>query len=184
MNLRRSDQHICVRPFEQTDAELFYAAVRESLDSLCRWMPWCTPGYSLEDAQKWVAHCHHARRARTEFALGIFSEPEGRLLGGTGINRIDRVYGIGNIGYWVGTPHTGRGIARAAARMAADIGFCELGLTRLEIVVLADNPASQRVAAAAGANLECVARNRLRFNGEARDALVYSLVPADIGIDG
>ena len=50
----------------------------------------------------------------------------------------------------------------------------------VEIVVLAHNFASQRVASALGATRECRARNRLYFQGKAHDAIVYSLVPEDM----
>ena len=93
------------------------------------------------------------------------------------INPINK---IGNLGYWVSTPYTGRGVARTAALMAADIGFNDLGMTRLEIVVLTHNLASQRVAEAVGARRECIARNRLYFQGRPSDAVVYSLIPGDL----
>lgn len=111
--------------------------------------------------------------------LGVFESASGAVVGGTGINQINKVHGIGNIGYWVSTPHTGRGVAKLAARQAALLGFRELGLTRLEIVALKDNVASQRVAQSIGATFECIARNRLRTQGAAREAAVYSLTPED-----
>jgi RimJ/RimL family protein N-acetyltransferase len=64
-----------------------------------------------------------------------------------------------------------------AARQAARLGFEELGLTRLEIVALTHNLPSQKVAESIGAVRECQARNRLYFQGQPHDALVYSLVP-------
>ena len=88
---------------------------------------------------------------------------------------------MGNIGYWVGTPYVGRGVAQFAAKQAAYLGFNELGLSRLEIVALTHNLASQRVAEALGATRECVARNRLYFKGAPHDAVVYSLIPSDVG---
>lgn len=176
----RANQQIAVRPLTKNDAGAFYAAVRESIDSLAYWMPWCTPEYSSADAENWVAYCEEAWRSQTEFPLGIFDVHTGKVIGGTGINHVTRAYRIGNIGYWVGTPHNGRGVAKAAALMAADIGFKELELTRLEIIVLLHNAASHRVASAIGAKMECNARNRLYFNGAAEDATVYSLVPKDI----
>jgi RimJ/RimL family protein N-acetyltransferase len=55
----------------------------------------------------------------------------------------------------------------------------ELGFTRLEIVVLPGNVASQRAAQGLRATFECTARNRLYVHGHAHDALVYSLTPKD-----
>lgn len=169
-----------VRRFEPSDAPSFLAAVRESLLELLYWMPWCKEDYGLRDAESWMATTRQAWEAGTEFPLGIFERATGKVVGGTGVNHINRAYQIGNIGYWVSSRHVGRGAARFAAKQSASLGFGDLGLTRLEIVVLTHNKASQRVAESLGATRECEARNRLYFQGKPHDAIVYSLVPSDI----
>lgn len=175
-----ADADYLVRRFVPSDAPSMWAAVRASLPGLAHWMPWCTPDYALEDAEAWIRFTQKAWAEQREFPLGIFHAATGAVVGGTGINQINRVHRIGNIGYWVSTPHTGRGVARFAARQAALLGFGELGLTRLEIVALVNNLASQKVAEALGATRECLARNRLFAQGKPQDAVVYSLVPGDL----
>ena len=169
-----------VRRLQLTDAPSFYAAVRESIDELSFWMPWCSKDYSMSDAQAWMQTTSDMWAAGAEYPLGIFDSTTGAVVGGAGVNHINRAYRIGNIGYWVSSKRTGQGIARFAARQSALLGFGELGLTRLEIVVLTHNKASQRVAEALGARLECEARNRLYFQGAPHSALVYSLTPEDL----
>ena len=179
----RSNQHITVRPLTRADTDSLFATVRQSIESLCYWMPWCTPHYSHEDAATWTALCETGWRDKTEFPLGIFDAMTGQVMGATGINNINHAYHSGNLGYWLGTPYRTRGFASVAALMAADIAFTELGLTRLEIVVLLNNEASHRVARAVGATRECNARNRLYFQGQPAEATVYSLVPSDFPMD-
>ena len=169
-----------VRRLQHTDASSFYAAVRESIEDLTYWMPWCSKDYSLSDAEAWMQTTSEMWAAGAEYPLGIFDTKTGAVVGGTGVNHINRAYRIGNIGYWVSSKRTGHGVARFAARQSAVLGFGELGLTRLEIVVLTHNKASQRVAEALGAKLECEARNRLYFQGSPHSAFVYSLVPEDL----
>jgi len=176
--MQAADEYF-TRRLEPEDAASFLSAVRASLPDLAHWMPWCKTDYALEDATAWISFTQAAWSNRTEFPLGIIERKTGSVVGGTGINQINRVHSIGNIGYWVSTPHTGRGIAKLAARQAARLGFCELGLVRLEIVALSGNFASQRVAQAIGAAFECTARNRLHFFGKPHDAAVYSLIPQD-----
>jgi RimJ/RimL family protein N-acetyltransferase len=168
-----------VRRFEPSDASSIFAAVRSSLQELSYWLPWCKEDYALEDAQSWIRFTEEAWSKRREFPLGIFEVRTGAVVGGTGVNQISKAYRTGNVGYWVSTPHTGRGVARFAAKQAALLGFGEIGLTRLEIVVLTHNLASRKVAESIGAMRECQARNRLYFQGKPHDAIVYSLVPQD-----
>ncbi len=168
-----------IRRFEPSDAPSMYAAVQASLKELSYWMPWCKEDYALKDAEAWVQFTQKAWAEETEFPLGIFDTRTGAVVGGTGIHHITKAYRIGSIGYWVSTPHTGRGVARHAAQQAVLLGFETLGLTRLEIITLPHNLASQRVATALGATRECQARNRVYFQGAPHEAVVYSLVKED-----
>lgn len=174
-----ADSKYLVRRFKPSDAPSMLAAVQASLAELVYWMPWCKENYALQDAQNWIRHTEEAWSEGSEFPLGIVEASTGFVVGGTGINHINKAYRIGNIGYWVSTPHTGRGVARFAAKQAAILGFEELGLTRLEIIALTHNLSSQKVAESIGALRECQARSRLYFHGKPHDAVVYSLVPQD-----
>lgn len=173
-------QDIVVRPWAHADAASLHATVRASLPELGAWLPWAHPNYALADSQAWIVQAQEAWAGEREFPMGVFDGASGEVLGGTGVNQINRAHRSGNIGYWVGTSHTGRGVARFAARAAAVFGCRTLGLQRLEIIALPHNIASQRVAESIGARRECVARNRIHFQGRAHDAVVYSLVPNDI----
>ena len=169
-----------LRAYDMADAQLLHAAVRDSVESLSYWLPWCHADYSLADAQTWIAYCTKAWADRSEFPFGIFDRQSGAVLGGIGLNRISGAERSANLGYWVSAPHRGRRIATRAVALAAAFGFGELGLVRLEIVALPQNLASQRVAVNAGATREAEARNRLMFQGRPASAVVYSLIPGDI----
>ena len=180
--LMNSELECLIRPLESTDAVSFYDAVRTSLVELSYNFPWCKLDYSFDDAVSWIRYSQNAWLNRSEFPLGVFDGVSGQVIGAVGISQINKQSRIGNIGYWVGTPFIGRGIARFAAKQAAILAFNELGLTRLEIVTLTHNFASQRVAEALGATRECVARNRLVWQDAPHDAVVYSLVPGDVDL--
>lgn len=171
---------LTVRPLTRDDAAALHAAVRASIASLSAAFPWCHPGYGLADAQARVAHCEAAWERGSEFPFGIFDDRGKALLGCAGLNQVDSSHRSANLGYWVGEPHRRRGVAVAAAIQVARFGFGPLGLVRIEIVTTPGNHASQAVAEKLGATREAVARNRLVVRGVPTDALVYSLVPADL----
>ncbi len=169
-----------VRPLEPADSASLFEVVRASLVELSYNLPWCKLDYSVDDAAAWIRDSQNAWLNRSEFPLGVCDAATGQVIGAVGISQINNQSRIGNIGYWVGTPFVRQGVARFAAKQAAMIAFTELGLTRLEIVTLTHNIASQRVAEALGATRECVARNRLVWQDAPHDAVVYSLIPGDI----
>lgn len=165
-----------IRPFAAGDAPALYAAVRESIASLSRLFPWCSADYALADAEARVAACIAAWRDGTEYPFGIFAcGGKETLLGCVGLNRIDRTKRSANLGYWTGEAHRRRGIATRAAAWTADFGFRVLGLARIEIVVLPENAASQRVAGKLGTVREGLVPDRIVFDGGQVDAVLFSL---------
>jgi ribosomal-protein-serine acetyltransferase len=174
-----TDGVIRIRPCRKTDAREVYEAVRESLDELMPFMPWCHPDYSLEDTRTFLALCSRAWAEETEFNFSILDR-KGDFLGLCGINHINPIIRYANLGYWVRSSGKGQGVATRGARLVAMFGFRQLKLLRLEIVVDLNNPASQRVAEKTGAAREGVLRNRILFNTESRDAVMFSLIPSDL----
>jgi len=169
---------VLLRPYREGDAAPLYAAVRESLATVGRWMTWCHDGYAAGDSSNWVARCAAAWRSGEEYAFAIH-DTRGEYIGASGLNHFNRVHNFANLGYWIRESRQRRGFATAAVRLTAAFGFAALGLTRIEIVAAVDNRPSRRVAERVGAQLECVARNRLLLRGVPVAAAVYSLVPHD-----
>jgi len=166
-----------LRSFQHTDAAAFAAAVRESVATVGRWMPWCHAAYSEAQAHDWFDACHRGSAERAAFEFGIFAAETDRLLGGAGLNQLNLQHNLCNLGYWVRESMQRRGIATRTVRALSELGFREFGLTRIEIVVAHGNEASCGVAIRAGALFEGVARNRLIIGGTPVSASVFSLVP-------
>lgn len=176
-----SDSVIDVRPWRGGDARALYEAARESIATVGRWLPWLDASYALADSEAWVADSARHWRQGTEFRFGVFEPvPGGRCLGGAGLNHLNALHRIGNLGYWVRATCTGRGVAWRAARLVAHFGLTSAGLGRVEILTACDNLASQRVAEKVGARFEGVLRDRLLHRGERIPARLYALVRADL----
>lgn len=164
-----------IRAYEADDAEPLWEAVRESVAEVGRWLPWCHAQYSMAEAVEWIGSRAPLAAEGREYGFAIVGS-DGRLLGGCGVNQINRIHRFGNLGYWVRTSATGRGVATGAVRQLAAFAFGTTDLVRLEIVCAVGNERSQRVAARAGAVREGVLRSRLLLDGQPVDAVMYSLV--------
>jgi len=169
-------QGITIRPLARDDAGAVVEAVSESIADLQPWMPWCHPGYSLEDANTFIDKTRAGLQAGSGFEFAVIVE--GTLGGISGINEIDRGNRRANIGYWVRSSMAGRGVAAAAVGLLRDWAFTQTDLVRLEILVAAGNVRSQRVAEKAGAVREGLLRKRLLIYGVAHDAVIYSITRA------
>lgn len=171
---------IVLRPYQADDVLPLYEAASESIAEIYPWMPWCHPGYTIDDSRSWIGSRLGAW-GRPDYDFVIVERATGRFLGAVGLNQINRVHDFANLGYWVRSSAAGQGIAVLAARLCARFGFDELQLHRLEIVVDVDNRRSLRVAEKVGATREGIARQRSKTGGTWRDAFMYSLLPIDLG---
>jgi len=170
---------LLLRAFQPEDAEELYAAVVESKTELGQWLSWCHADYSIHDTIEFLRLRGEAFR-EGEHSFALFEQSGQRLIGAAGINQLDPVTLRANLGYWLRTTATGHGYATEATRLIARFAFETLNLERIEIVAATGNLASQRVATAAGATREGIARARLRVHGVQHDAVVYSLIRSDL----
>ena len=165
--------HFSLRPYQDSDAAAMSAAVRESTESVGRWMSWAKPNFSDYDALCWFAHCNQARAVGSGHEFGIF-DAEGKYIGGCGLNQFSPVNKMCNLGYWVRQSRQRSGAATAAVLALRDLGLQSLALARIEIVVAEGNVASMGVAQKAGAQHECLARARLQIHGKSFAAHVFA----------
>jgi ribosomal-protein-serine acetyltransferase len=168
---------LVLRPYEDDDAPAVSAAVRESMATVGRWMPWAHAAYSDDDARTWFAITHADRERGTADEFGVFDATDGTFIGGAGLNYIVRAHAFCNLGYWIRATRQRQGAATRCVAVLADHGFRELGMRRIEIVAAVGNAPSEGVARKSGALFECVARNRLLIGETSHDASVFSLVP-------
>lgn len=164
-----------IRRYQRDDAEPVLEAARESTAQIFPWMPWCHPAYSLDESRTWIEHCEKAWEQETEYHFVIVDDAN-LVLGGCGLNQLRPEHRVANLGYWVRTSATKRGVATAAVREVAEFAFRETNLVRLEVVVAIGNVASHRVAVKVGALREGLAHDRLYAHGKSHDAIVYALL--------
>jgi ribosomal-protein-serine acetyltransferase len=155
MRTELSDGTITIRAYRPGIERAVFEAAQESIREIGPLMQTWRHGASYETAARHVAETIRAWQAGAwyDFAIARAGSPD--FLGRVGLDELD-ANGTANVGYWVRTSQTGRGIATAAVRLVARFGFEDLGLRRLELRIAADNPASRRVAEKAGVTFEGV----------------------------
>jgi RimJ/RimL family protein N-acetyltransferase len=147
--LVESDRLI-IRPIDPDTAELVNAAIRDSYAALHTWMPWADHVPDVAETRRHLAAAEQRYLDGSDVALSLWLREGGQFVGGSGLH--DRLGDPAwqEIGYWVRTSLTGRGLASEAVRAIAQVAFDQLGLTGLQIKTSERNMASQRVAERAG----------------------------------
>ena len=120
----------------------------------------------------------YAEDARDDkaYALFVFREDDGALLGGITLSNVRRgVAQSASLGYWAGEMHAGKGYITAAVRAIVRYAFDDLDLHRIEAACQPENMASRRVLEKAGFTHEGQARAYLKINGKWRDHLLFGI---------
>jgi ribosomal-protein-alanine N-acetyltransferase len=103
----------------------------------------------------------------------------GEAVGGTGFAPgadVERY--SAEVGYWLGEPFWGRGIAAEAVRLVSAYAFGSCNMLRLFALPFADNARSIRVLEKAGYAREAILRAGSVKDGRPRDQALYALVNA------
>jgi RimJ/RimL family protein N-acetyltransferase len=164
-----------IRPYQRSDLAAVYGAAMESVRDVHPFMPWCSPDLTEDAQREWLQAQVAAFGAGTAYEFAIVSA-DGRYLGGCGVNQIDTENRRANLGYWVRSSATRRGVATTAVRALARWAFEHTDLIRLEIVISTENVASLRTAERAGAQREGTLAKRLLLHGIPHDAAIFSIV--------
>jgi [ribosomal protein S5]-alanine N-acetyltransferase len=128
--------------------------------------------YTARDARTFLGSVRGAR-LETDFAIDV----GGQAVGGIAFKIQTDVERIGaELGYWLGEPYWGRGIATAAVRAVTEHAFAAHGLVRVFALPFADNRASARVLEKAGFQLEGVLRSSALKDGRVLDQLLYARI--------
>lgn len=102
--------------------------------------------YTLADAEWWIQGPGQAS-SQTQFAIVL----DGDAIGGIGFELREDVFRrSAEIGYWLGEPFWGRGIATEALRAVTECALKKFDLCRIEAGVFEENRASMRVLEKAG----------------------------------
>lgn len=128
-----TDRLIIRAPMPGIGAELF-ESIQASLTELRPWLPWVhDPNLSPESVEAEARRAHARFLTRDDLRFHMFLRENGRLIGGTGLHRINWSVPKFEIGYWVDSRHTGKGYAYETSKGLTDFAFDRLKARRVEI---------------------------------------------------
>jgi ribosomal-protein-serine acetyltransferase len=170
-------ERITMRTPRTGDGLITTPSVRESLAELKVWMPWATDDYNEQSGEEWCRKAAAEFIARKQLQFLMFLRAGNAHIGNIGAFAFNWDIPAGEIGYWLRTSHTGRGLMTEAVRGLAGMLQGRLNFRRIQIRTDDRNQRSRRVAELAGFQLEGILRNEsLTIGGEVRSTCVYSQI--------
>ncbi|MFJ5998546.1 GNAT family N-acetyltransferase [Streptomyces sp. NPDC092370] len=136
------------------------------------------PITSLDSADRWLAVQSDQWARGVAFAFAVV-DGEDTVLGNVAVSAVNRRHATGWVSYWTTQRARGQGVASKACRTLARWAFDDAGLFRLELGHRVNNPASCRVALAAGFAVEGIERQKLEYDGTRYDVERHARLATD-----
>lgn len=163
---------LTMRPLEAGDVPDIHVLVqsKEIADNTFVPMP-----YPPEAALEFVKSRRELWRTDEAYVFGIIEKLSDRFAGCMGLHPVPDHFRA-EVGYWIGKPYWGRGLATEALRLLIQFGFERIKLNRIEAGHFAGNTASGRVMQKANMRFEAVRRQALWHRDRFRDAHWYAIL--------
>lgn len=177
---------VILRSPRASDHEAWARLRQESFAYLQPWEPtWPEDDLSRAAFKRRLSIYQRELEAGNAWPFFIFTDHGRTLVGAITLSNVRRgVAETGTVGYWIGRPFAGRGLATASVRALVRFAFTELNLHRVEAACVPHNTASRRVLEKAGFEHEGRARAYLKINGAWADHLLFGHVNDGAGRAG
>ena len=154
------DKRILLRPWRRNDLRIL-TQLANNFNIWVNLRDRMPHPYNTRHAEAFIAYCEKQKPIHV-FAI----ECEDEVVGSIGLELKDDVYRISaEIGYWIGEPYWGKGIATEAVRQMTDYCFREFPLIiRLYAEVFENNKASMKVLEKNGFHMEGIRQKALIKN--------------------
>ncbi|QMU75887.1 GNAT family N-acetyltransferase [Streptacidiphilus sp. PB12-B1b] len=171
---------VVLRRYRPDDLDALERAISESLEHLLPWMPWAA-AHSRESVADYLDRAQLDWESGAAFNYAITTE--GVLVGSCSMMRRIGPGGL-EIGYWLHSGWTGRGLATSAAAALTREAFRLTGTTHVEIHYDEANRPSGAVPGRLGYTLVSRTGRAERLEQAGRDGLTAPRpAPADSGVD-
>lgn len=167
-------RRIYFRPVELDDALL----LRKFINDPANWR-FLNHGRPYNDLREreWI---DSLGKSGTDYVFGIALQQGDRLIGVTGLHRVDPVNRSAMFGINIGdTAFQGLGYGREATQLALKYGFEELNLNRIELEVFAENWRGIRMYQKVGFVQEGCARQARFSRGRYQDAYRFAMLRSE-----
>ena len=166
-----------LRPFRRRDLDSVVEAIDASMDDLELWLPWANRSYGRSETNRFLRESVSAwsdGRA-FDFAIRARDEPDFHL-GNISVWPTSKRERAGEIGYWIRSSATSKGVATEAAARVSQVGFEELELHRVTLRIAVGNRPSERVAEKLGFTREGLLRKEVLVRGRWMDHSLWAML--------
>jgi RimJ/RimL family protein N-acetyltransferase len=167
---------LLLRTYTVSDAEVVFEAIDETRASLSQWVPDIGCRGTIGEVQTGLANLIASSAVDNDpIVMGIWERVSHQFLGEVGLYSIDIGRRVGEVGYWLRQRARGKGYIHEAVQTLAAYATADIGISRLEAHIAAENTSSRRVVERLGFDIAGHRAPAPRWDGEVGDVLIYTL---------
>jgi RimJ/RimL family protein N-acetyltransferase len=172
----RFTPRLLLRPFRRRDVSPVHEAVRASLPELAEYLPWAVK-YQRSVTAQFVKDSIGAWASGRafDFAIRLIDEPD-RHLGNVSIWFTSRANRVGEVGYWIRSDSTSKGMGTEATARILQVAFEELRMHRVTTRIAVGNVASERIMQKLGFLKEGTLRDEVKVGERWLDHTVWGIL--------
>ena len=152
-------QRLLLRSGRPGDGPALHAAIETSLPDLFPWLSFSAGMSDLETLERVSREARQKFAAREFFVWRVWEPDRETIVGTVDLHSIDWGVPSCEIGYWMRSSHTGRGLAQEAVRAVIHVACEQLGVLRIEARCDTRNERAWRLVERLGFELEGIARH-------------------------
>ncbi len=171
------NDRLSLQRFTRRDATTLDEAIRESLGDLNLWLPWARLDYTASDTTAFIRESIQAWKEERawDYSIKLNDDPRTHV-GNVSFWTVSKLGKIAEVGYWVRSTETSRGVCTAAVDLLLKEMFDSLGYHKVVLRIAVGNDASDRVAQKLGFTREGILREELLIRGNWVDHTLWSLL--------
>ena len=179
--MKLETKRLILRQIKMSDTKDLVDAINNL--NISKWLLAVPYPYTIKDAKWFVNHVKEKsnEKPRTSYEFAIILKSENKLVGGTGLNSIDRDQETAEIGYWIAEPCWRQGYVTETTNKLIELAFNKLKLRRLKIPAYKTNQASNGLAKHLGFKYEGCLRKAMRCKatGKIHDENIWGLLRSE-----
>lgn len=165
---------ILLERINSSDSTSIFNAIDQNRLHLGAWLPFVANTKTVQDSEAFIKSVITNREETLNEVYTIWFK--GDFAGIIGFHNTDRVNEKSEIGYWLVSEMTGKGIITRSCRILLDLAFEKMGMNRITIRCAVGNFQSEKIATRLGFKYEGIERNGERYHDLFFDLKVFSLL--------
>lgn len=170
---------LLLHPLDATDSRDLWTSVEASRSALEPWLPWVPFSTDLDASGRYAEASAADWDAARACRFSMRDRQTKRFVGVIGLESFAHLHESVELGYWLRTDSTGKGLMTEAGRAVLDWAFGPINAHRVRVAAATDNHASLNVIRRLGFRFEGIARQAERVSGRWLDHAVFALLVTD-----